>query len=175
MAMKKDAPPAENREAKGRPAISSARARTLDRKQSLIGLAALGVAACSSKSGSDLGYGVVDPMPAPARCAGGASSIHGSAAFELGADGKRGLVIRLAPPTDSTTTFVPADEGDTTFRLEAGGLEARVVPTADATSYAFRFSIQCGEGRGYAEANVSWPSPDVPPGTPLTVSVASTN
>jgi hypothetical protein len=139
--------------------------------QRLLGMAAFGAVACSSgpKGGSDLGYGVVDPMPQPARCAGGASGVHVTAAFEVDPSGKRVLVVRVAPPVDPTLHLAP-DPNDPTMHVEGGGLEARVTVADDATSYELRIPVSCTEGPGALAAQISW-AKDVAPGTPLTVSV----
>jgi len=48
--------------------MDDARKKTLERKSALIG-AAMGVIACKTTTeGGSIGYGVVDPMPPPARC-----------------------------------------------------------------------------------------------------------
>ncbi len=109
-------------------------------------------------------------MPTPARCAGGAPSIHGTAAFEVDPSGKRVLVLRLAPPKDPGYAYVVAPD-DPTTHAEGGGLEARVTPAEGATSYTFSFALTCSEGPGTLFADVSWPSADVAPGTPLDVRV----
>jgi len=46
----------------------SEREKTLERKKMLVAAAAALIGCTKSNGGSDMGYGVVDPMPAPARC-----------------------------------------------------------------------------------------------------------
>lgn len=138
----------------------------------LVGMAAFGAVACSSpKGGSDPGYGVVDPMPLPSRCAGGPGAIHATAAFELDPAGKRVLVIRLAPPSDPTYQYAPPS-GDPTTRADAGGLEARVSVLDGSLSYEYHFGVTCNEGPGNLTATVTWAA-DVAPGVPLTVQITS--
>jgi hypothetical protein len=46
----------------------SERDKTLERKKLLVATAAALIGCTKSGGGNDMGYGVVDPMPAPARC-----------------------------------------------------------------------------------------------------------
>ena len=140
--------------------------------QRLVGLAAIGAAACSGATSpnNDGGYAVVDPMPMPARCAGGAAAIHGTAAFEVGADGKRMLVVRLAPPSDPQTTYGDPSPGGPLSRVEGGGLELRVEPAPQALSHTFSFPVVCGEGPGALQADIMWTA-DVANGAPLVVRI----
>jgi len=175
--MKKDVEPGSPPVSPVGSSLSSVRARAIDRMHRLVSLAALGAAACSSSptGSTDNGYAVVDPMPSPARCAGGAGSIRGTAAFEVGPDGKRVLVIRLAPPTDPTTSFPPADASDAnqTLKSDGKGLEIRVTPASGALTHSVKLNVQCAEGAGFIQVDVSWPNADVAPGVPLTVIVSS--
>ncbi len=152
---------------------SRVRTRTIERMQRLVGLAAIGAAACSSATSppnNDGGYGVVDPMPMPARCAGGAAAIHGTATFEIGAGGKRMLVVRLAPPSDPRTTYGDPVPGGPLARVEGGGLELRVEPAPQALSYTFSFPVVCGEGPGALQADIMWTA-DIVNGAPLVVRI----
>lgn len=73
----------------------SEREKTLERKKMLVAAAAALIGCTKSNGSNDMGYGVVDPMPAPARCPDLEQQVKPTGKFL--ADGTIELTIPPAP------------------------------------------------------------------------------
>lgn len=147
----------------------SVRERTVSKMRVLLSSAALSATACSS----DPGYGVVDPMPTPARCAGPAQALTGSARFERAPDGTSDLIVRLDPPKEPGVAFELPDDAMTPSatikqRLDQGGLEIRVTnPLIDVLELRIPIRLGCAEGPASAQIEVRWTADERQTGAPL--------
>lgn len=148
----------------------SVRERTVSKMRVLLGSAALSATACSS----DPGYGVVDPMPMPARCAGPMQLLTGTARFERGPDGTSDLIVRMDPPKDPGVRFELPDDAMTPSatikqRLDQGGLEIRVSnPLLDVLELRIPIHVGCSDGPASAHVAVRWTADERQSGAALT-------
>lgn len=142
----------------------------------LLGTAALGAACSSSSSNTDPGYGVVDPMPPPARCAGPIGTLTGTARFEPGPNGTSDLILRLDPPKDAGTKFAivsgPMTENATVkHEIDAqGALVVRVTnPPASPLDLTIPVALTCSEGPANATVTINWTAEQRQAQTPIPV------
>lgn len=137
----------------------SVRDRTVSKMRVLLSSAALSASACSA---TDPGYGVVDPMPPPARCSGPAQALTGTARFERAPDGTSDLIVRMDPPKEPGVAYELPNDAMTPSatikqRLDQGGLEIRVTnPLVDALSLNIPIRLACSEGPANAHIEVRW-------------------
>lgn len=121
--------------------------------------------ACSSKGESTGGYGVVDPMPTPARCSNDAAPhVKATATGAERPDGKWDVTVKVtvdakdvvlrgfesvySPNFEAKGTFTPAPDG---------GGTAVVTVDASSGSALIRLSTTCGDAdTGSVELEVMW-------------------
>jgi hypothetical protein len=113
----------------------------------------------------DMGYAVVDPMPAPARCMGLAAASKATAVFKKDASGLV-LEVTLVLPTGGAwpnTSFLaggtPSAWSGTIVSTRTVGMTsvAKVRVPAGSTSAGVTFPIDCPAGQGNISVNVSFP------------------
>lgn len=136
----------------------------------LVGGVALG-AACS-----DPGYGVVDPMPPPARCESPIALLTGNARFEKQPDGSFHLValVVLPPNTDlrfSSSTPPSAPAHQLTHRVDANGLELRTPISAVEKAFNATIYLECGEGPANASVAAFWTEGDPAAGSVIPLQI----
>ncbi len=115
----------------------------------------------------DMGYAVVDPMPAPARCMGLAAASKASAAFKK----QRGaLVLEFAftlptsGPTWKGTTFQSGQQPSSwagtmvSSRVVGSTMTVTVNVTQGSTSAGVSIPVDCAAGPGSIGINASFPS-----------------
>ena len=114
----------------------------------------------------DMGYAVVDPMPAPALCRGLATATTTTAVFKKDAGGIY-LEITATLPTGNTwngTTFTagqtPSSWSGTVLssQVTANKATVKVRPSANSTSAGVQLSISCSAGPGSIAFNASFPA-----------------
>ncbi len=114
----------------------------------------------------DMGYAVVDPMPAPARCMGLAQSTKANATFKRDAGGLF-LEVTLSLPSGQAwagTTFTPnSPPSPWSGTLISSNVllttaTARVRPSAGITSLGVQFSVGCPAGPGSIAVTASFPA-----------------
>lgn len=112
----------------------------------------------------DMGYAVVDPMPAPALCRGLANSTTTTAVFKKDAGGIY-LELTVTLPTATTwngTTFVagqtPSPWSGTVISstVTANKATVKMRPTAGSTSAGVQLSISCSAGAGSIAFNATF-------------------
>lgn len=119
--------------------------------------------ACSSK---DDGYGVVDPMPEPARCAKDAApKFKATATGAVRPDGKWDITVKLEAAPDAgavvkslDSTWSPNNDSKGTFTAEPGGGGTAVVTVASGSgSVRLVLGMVCGDaGAGRLGVEVVW-------------------
>jgi len=148
--------------------MSSASATTQDTSQGslLPPPTATAVATAIPTATADMGYAVVDPMPAPARCLGLANASKANATFKRDATGLF-LEVTLTLPTGSAwagATFTPGSQPSPwsgqllSSQVSHLTATARVRPTAGVTSLGISFSISCTAGPGSLSITASFPN-----------------
>jgi hypothetical protein len=114
----------------------------------------------------DMGYAVVDPMPAPALCRGLATATNTTAVFKKDAGGLY-LEITATLPTGSSwtgTTFVagqsPSPWSGTivSSQITANKATVKMRPTAGSTNIGVQLSITCSAGGGSIAFNATYPA-----------------
>jgi hypothetical protein len=114
----------------------------------------------------DMGYAVVDPMPAPALCRGLATATTTTAVFKKDATGIY-LEITATLPTGTTwtgTTFVagqsPSPWSGTivSSQITANKATVKMRPTAASTNIGVQLSITCSAGGGSIAFNATYPA-----------------
>ncbi|MBL8741558.1 MAG: hypothetical protein JNK04_10705 [Myxococcales bacterium] len=153
--------------------MSGPRARTLARMKLLLGGVALG-AACS-----DPGYGVVDPMPPPARCETPIGLLTGNARFEKQPDGTFHLVVLVVLPANTDLRFsqtapsAPAHQ--LTHRVDANGLELRTPISPVEKAFNATIFLECGEGPANASVAAFWSEGDPAAGSVVPLQINGRN
>ena len=114
----------------------------------------------------DMGYAVVDPMPAPALCRGLATATTTTAVFKKDAGGIY-LELTATLPTGTTwtgTTFVagqsPSPWSGTIISSQVTATKATVKmrPTAGSQNIGVQLSISCSAGAGSIAFNATFPA-----------------
>jgi|JI10StandDraft_1071094.scaffolds.fasta_scaffold11805_2 hypothetical protein len=126
-------------------------------------LMATALLACSSK-GDSSGYGVVDMMPEPARCAKeGAPSISATATGVARPDGKWEVSVKFTVSDPDTklaglrSTYSPSHVATGEFTADATGATVKAVVDASSDSVRLVLSMSCGDaGTGALAAEVKW-------------------
>jgi hypothetical protein len=105
------------------------------------------------------GYGVVDPMPPPARCSGAAASIKASGAWKSDKSGPF-VEVKLPKPTMPDTKF----DRKSPPSVSSGKLKAttwvgddlvlQIVPDAGATNVSIYTSVTCTAGPEHVAVDV---------------------
>lgn len=114
---------------------------------------------CSSTTGG--GYGVVDPMPPPAKCYG--LGVVASAVWITTDAGARAIALEITAPTYSGATFTPDPVNvlsGTLVSTEAspGGRKVVVVPEPGRGSVIMTLDVTCAAGPGGLNVSASWGS-----------------
>ncbi|HEY2369603.1 MAG TPA: hypothetical protein VGH87_24560 [Polyangiaceae bacterium] len=113
----------------------------------------------------DMGYAVVDPMPAPALCRGLATATTATAVFKKDAGGIY-LELVATLPTGTTwtgTTFVagqtPSPWSGTVMssQITANKATIKLRPTAGSQNIGVQLSISCSAGNGSIAFNATFP------------------
>lgn len=124
----------------------------------------------------DMGYAVVDPMPAPARCMGLANASKASAVFKRDAGGVL-IELSLTLPTGAgwtgtkfQTGTVPSPWSGTLLSSSQVGMTsvARVRPSVGAQSLGVQFQIDCPAGPGSVTVSVTFSGPPTETTKPVT-------
>ena len=114
----------------------------------------------------DMGYAVVDPMPAPALCRGLATATTTTAAFKKDATGIY-LELTATLPTGTTwsgTTFVagqtpsPWSGSVISAQVTASKATIKLRPTAGSQNIGVQLSITCSAGAGSIAFNATFPA-----------------
>ena len=135
------------------PSALGPRQRTLN---NLGRLAALATAAAALGGCNDTGYGVVDPMPAPARCAGLARTVQAKLTWtttntlllELGKPGLAGSSYLNEPPRITGGKIVRSN-------ITAEAAEIELEAPADGSTPIVWLLVECPSGRQQLSAMVS--------------------
>jgi hypothetical protein len=152
------------------------RQRTLRRLGCLTGVAATGAVVGGyllSRPGEDgfggLGYGVVDPMPPPARCIGLAATVRATATWS----GPDTILVTFEAPTALGARYLPvhpfAADGETRWKIDQDHAEVTLKVTETTERVKFGLYMACdpdGQGAGGAEfvwAEVSIGKQGAPP------------
>jgi hypothetical protein len=115
----------------------------------------------------DMGYAVVDPMPAPARCMGLSAASKSSASFKSAAGGVV-LEIALTLPVGSAwagsafdTTNKPSPWSGTlvSSTITSHSATVHVKPSASVTQLGITFPISCNAGSGSISVTASFADP----------------
>ncbi|MFO0546922.1 MAG: hypothetical protein U0271_00975 [Polyangiaceae bacterium] len=132
------------------------RARTLRKMGVLLG-SAIVQAACND------GYGVVDPMPPPARCQPVVAGLTGRARFAKNEAGAVELVIRIERPKDFTIVQdTKAEFGvPATLRFDDESIELRVAVKPESNTTTGHLPFSCAEGKSSLDITVAWTFDDV--------------
>lgn len=114
---------------------------------------------CSSTTGG--GYGVVDPMPPPAKCYG--LGVVAGATWVTTDAGARAIELEITAPTYSGATFTPDPVNvlsGTLVSTEAtpGGRKVVVVPEPGRGSVIMTLDVTCAAGPGGLNISASWGS-----------------
>jgi hypothetical protein len=138
-----------------REGTGSARQRTLKTMERLIAISAASalIAGCSGSGSGDTGYGVVDPMPPPAKCPGVAGSITATATWKQGANGLF-ILLTLGKPgrQDAQYTAVPDSVSGakvTNSTQNAGAMTLELTPDAGATYVYVSVPVSCSDGSSH--------------------------
>jgi hypothetical protein len=114
----------------------------------------------------DMGYAVVDPMPAPALCRGLATATTTTAVFKKDATGVY-LEISATLPTGTTwtgTTFVPGQSPSPwsgtvmSSQISSNKATIKMRPTTGSTNIGVQLSITCSAGGGSIAFNATFPA-----------------
>jgi hypothetical protein len=141
------------------------RQRTLRRLGCLTGVAATGAVVGGyllSRPGEDglggLGYGVVDPMPPPARCIGLAATLRAAATWS----GPDTILVTFEAPTALGARYLAihpfAAEGETRWKIDPDHAEVMLKVTETTERVKFGLYVACnpdGQGAG-GDAEVVW-------------------
>jgi hypothetical protein len=122
------------------------------------GAGAGGAGAGGTSSSSGGGYGVVDPLPPPARCEGVAATIQATAVWKDAKDGS-GLIVELQLPKPGQTdasydeTRPPSVAGATLVSSTntAGALTLELAPIGGTLSATVKLSVTCADGLGHLD------------------------
>jgi len=114
----------------------------------------------------DMGYAVVDPMPAPARCMGLASATTATAVFKKDSGGLYLEMTATLPTAQawSGTTFAsgqtPSAWSGTVIgsTVTANKATVKVRPSANATDLGVQLSISCAAGSGSIALTANFPA-----------------
>ena len=114
----------------------------------------------------DMGYAVVDPMPAPALCRGLATATTTTAVFKKDAGGLYLELTATLPtgPTWTGTTFVagqtPSPWAGTivSSQVTANKATLKMRPTASSQNIGVQLSISCSAGAGSIAFNATFPA-----------------
>ena len=114
----------------------------------------------------DMGYAVVDPMPAPARCMGLANATTATAVFKKDAGGVYLEVSATLPTAQawSGTTFTagqtPSAWSGTVLgsQVTANKATVKVRPSAGVTDLGVQLSISCAAGSGSISLTANFPA-----------------
>ena len=118
------------------------------------------------------GYGVVDPMPPPAKCSGAAASIKAVGTWKAGS-----IEVRLPKPTMPDTKFdrkapPSASGGKITSTTWAGDdLVLQVVPDAGSTYVSIYTSVSCTAGPEHVAVELDLSKPTKTPGTAVPITL----
>ena len=112
----------------------------------------------------DMGYAVVDPMPAPALCRGLANSTTTTAVFKKDAGGIYLELTATLPPGQAWagTTFLPGSQPSPwsgtviSSQITANKATVKMRPTANSTSVGVQLSISCSAGAGSIAFNATF-------------------
>ena len=125
--------------------------RTMERLLTAAAASAL-IGGCSNnKGGGDPGYGVVDPMPPPARCPGVAASIAVKATWT---EGQAGLVVelRLSKPGRPDASYAAQETPQVSqgkvinSSVDAGAMVLQIAPDPQAAYVYVNVAATCSEG-----------------------------
>jgi len=112
----------------------------------------------------DMGYAVVDPMPAPARCIGLAAATVTTGVFKKDAGGLY-LEITATIPTGATLSGTTFTTGSTpsaypgtviSSQVTSNRATVKIRPTANMTSVGVQLSISCPAGPGSVSLTASF-------------------
>lgn len=125
--------------------------RTMERLLTAAAASALITGCSNNKSGGDPGYGVVDPMPPPARCPGVAASIQVTAAWK---QANAGLVveIRLSKPARPDASYAAGEAPSVSMgklvgsTVDEGAMVLEMAPNPGATFAYVMVGATCSEG-----------------------------
>jgi hypothetical protein len=114
---------------------------------------------CSSTTGG--GYGVVDPMPPPARCYG--LGVIATATWVTTDAGARAIALEISNPTAMGATFTPDPisvlSGTlVSTELSPTGRKVIVVPEPGRGSIIATLDVTCSSGPGALHVAASWGS-----------------
>jgi hypothetical protein len=108
----------------------------------------LATAATTAAIATGCGFGVVDPVPPPARCPNLAEQIVITGTYVMGANGLE-IHVTFSPPANrSDVTFAaPTSIGSGTLVSATPGATLTLVllPTAGATSITFAMDVSCSQ------------------------------
>lgn len=139
---------------------SSARSRTLARMGALLG-GAIGAAQVSCSDG----YGVVDPIPPPARCERQAAGLTGKARFERREDGILELVIELFDAAGGPLDFRTISDVELAVPsktvVDKHMITVRLAPNPELGSIRGALNVECLEGTSKFQILVEWKFEDV--------------
>jgi hypothetical protein len=139
------------------PSTSAASASAQDTTQgSLLPRPKPTATATATATAPDMGYAVVDPMPAPARCMGLANATNATAVFKKDAGGLY-LEITATLPTSSAWSGTAFTQGQTpsawsgtvaSSQVTATKATVKMRPTAGSQDIGVQLSISCAAGSG---------------------------
>ena len=122
--------------------------------------------ATATVTAPDMGYAVVDPMPAPARCMGLASATNATAVFKKDAGGLY-LEITATLPTGAAWSGTAFTQGQTpspwsgtvvSSQVTATKATVKMRPTAGSQDVGVQLSISCAAGSGSLAFTANFPA-----------------
>jgi hypothetical protein len=139
--------------------LSETRRSILEHLNTLVTTVAV-VGALSSEGAACKGYAVVDPMPAPSRCPGVASTVKGTAAWIDTPAGRR-VEVLLSRPTRADASFGDPKNARPHRWVESmeatadGGLRIVIAPSpGDTLLDIYAANIRCTDASGPVEENI---------------------
>lgn len=130
---------------------------------------ALAQAACND------GYGVVDPMPPPARCQPVVAGLTGRARFVKTEAGAVELLIQIDRPKDfNIAQDVKVEFGvPVALRHDDKSIELRVAVKPESNTVSGHLSFSCAEGMSSLDVSVTWTFEDVNTGREIKPSLTA--
>lgn len=120
---------------------------------------------CSQDGGGSPAYGVVDPMPPPAQCAGVASSITATAKWKAGENGAFTVEVTLSKPGRADAAYTPGDPSNvyggkvTGTDIKPDAVKVTLTKDPESKSLYFALAATCQQGAGHVALQLDLSAP----------------